>query len=151
MNMMRIGASYRKEAADDGDGKARNGHVKGLRGGQAGLLQEIGRVSAQGVAVERLDAVDANDNHGPLEVRPLEAGQVRRLGVDGALVLRRDHHEGNVLVNVEAGVSAGREALDDGAGILQTALADEPPGGFGGEDQQRDEDDGPDPSLCLGE
>lgn len=57
-----------------------------------------------------------------------------------------DDHEGDVLVNVKVDVPVGREALDDGSGVLEAALADEPPGGFGGEEDGGDEDDGPDPS-----
>lgn len=63
-------------------------------------------------------------------------------------MLGGDHHEGNVLVNVKVDVSVGREALDDGSGVLEAAFADEPPGGFGGEEDGGDEDDGPDPLDC---
>lgn len=62
-------------------------------------------------------------------------------------MLRGDDHEGDVLVNVKVDVSVGREALDDGSGVLEAAFADEPPGGFGGEEDGGDEDDGPDPSI----
>lgn len=84
--------THREETTHDSHSEAGDGHVEGLRGGQTGLFEKVGRVPAKGIAVESLDAINADDDHGPAEVCALEARAVRRCGIDGTFVFRRGDH-----------------------------------------------------------
>ena len=62
------------------------------------------------------------------------------------------HHHGDGLVGVEGGFFVeGGEAEECAFGVFGAALADEPPGGFGREEDADKERDGPHPLECVGD
>lgn len=117
------------------------GEVVRRRRVEAGLLEEVGRVSGKGIAGKVLDGPDHADDLGPSEVHSLEAVQVRRAARDFLLERRRVHHHGDRLVGVKVGLAVERSQTEQGLlRVVDPSLSYEPPGTLGGQqdpDEQR--------------
>lgn len=119
--------SYREEAAYYRHSKAGDGHVEGLNSGQASLFKEIGRVPTERIAIESLNAVDANDDHCSAQIGTLKASSIRRLRIDCALELRCDYHQSNILFDIEVDVFRRGESFYHLSGFFQPTPSNEPP------------------------
>lgn len=122
-----VGCSYRKEAAYYGHGKSSDGHVEGLNSGQASLFKEISRISTERISIESLNTVDSNDDNCPAKIGALKASPVRRLCINGALILSCDYHQSNILLDVEVDVSRGGETFNHLPRFFQPTSSNEPP------------------------
>lgn len=139
--------TYREEAANDGNCKANNGQVECLCGWNTSLLQKVGRVSTERVAVERLDRVDAENNQGAAKIDALEAGNVGRLTLDSALVLSGYNHQINVLVEVVIDVTWGNQSFKDLSCLVLSTSTNKPPGRLWGKENKRNQKYRPEPSV----
>jgi hypothetical protein len=99
--------SYREKTTANGNGIPNNGHVERERGGHACLLQKVCGGSANRISGQCLDAVDANANECPQAIDLRETCHVGDSRVQSPFMLRGDHHQSNVLVDIEVGVRRG--------------------------------------------
>lgn len=119
--------TYGSETTNNSQRKPDNGHIKSLRGRQASLLKEISRITTDRISIERLNAINADNNERSANVGSFKAGAIRGACIDQPLVLGCDHHHGNVLVDVKVDVCRGCEAFDYCFCFFDAAFADEPP------------------------
>lgn len=119
---------------------------------QTSLFQEVCRIVGERVATEVLNRPNHTDNLRPAQITTLEAVQVRSTSCDLLLESSGVHHHANRLVGVEVEVVAGFLACKSQQcflGVLDAALADEPPRRLGGEPNTNEKGQGPHPLQTV--
>ena len=128
-----------------------HGEVESVGRVEAGLFVELDGVAHQSRAAERLDHPDHTGDLSAAEVGFLKAVEIAGADCGFLFEFVGMNHHSHGLGGVEFAVASAREATEGAFGFLEAAVADEPPGGFGGEENADEERDGPHPLQGEGD
>lgn len=139
-----------EHGADGAEGVLAHGKVEGVGGVEPGLFVELHRVAHQAGAAQGLGHPDHGGDFGAAEIGLAQAVEIA--GSDGGFLFEfiGVHHHGDGLGRVEIGVASAGKAAESAFGVLEAAVADEPPGGLGREEDADHEGDGPHPLQGKG-
>ncbi|KAJ8108978.1 hypothetical protein OPT61_g7795 [Boeremia exigua] len=129
-----------------------HGEVVGSRWVESGLLQEVRRVSGEGVAAQVLDSPGHADNLSAAQINALEAVHVG--GALGNLLFQSSgvHHHGNCLFGIKVRLAVqASESEERLLRVFETALADEPPWALGCQKDADHERHRPHPLQSVGD
>lgn len=127
-----------------------HGEVERVSGIEAGLFVELDGVAHEARAAQGLDHPDHGRDLGAAEIGFLQAVEIAGAHSNRLFEFVGVDHHGDGLGGVEFIIASAGEAAEGLFGLLEAALADEPPWGFGGEQDADQEGKGPHPLQSEG-